>query len=52
MKLDESVIQNIMQTVGIRYDASWSEYIKQHLRSLDLVVKPGDSSQSTLVENK
>ena len=52
MKLDETVIDKILNDIGIVRDPSWVTYIRQNLYSLDLIIKPGDSSQGTLVENK
>jgi len=67
VKLDKSIIDKLTevpaQTLRDCYrdsiDKDASEYLAfvywellSKLKELDLIVKPGDSSQSTLVENK
>lgn len=56
MKLDESVINKILtEACWKEYDDNWDEHqntLREYLEILDLVIKPGDSSQGTLVENK
>ena len=56
MKLDESIIDKIEKIVYDSLDAYepvlYEQVFRNRLRSLDLVIKPGDSSQGTLVENK
>lgn len=49
MKLDENVIDIIID--DIIGEINEREF-RKFLRKLDLVIKPGDSSQGTLVENK
>lgn len=54
MKLDESVIEYISQAVIQKMTQTGQLSIstfQQQLEKLDLVVKPGDSSQSLLVTN-
>lgn len=51
MKLDKVILDKIMNLAdGGSYDFDWFA-LKQYLENLDLVIKLGDSSQSTLVEN-
>lgn len=58
MKLDESVIDKILKLVDEGLDAyepffnDEEKDIREPLRKLNLVFKPGDSSQSVLVENR
>jgi hypothetical protein len=57
MKLDNSVIYAIVDSVLEGIEKSGRPRfvllrLKKQLKELDLVVKPGDSSQSVLVENK
>lgn len=53
MKLDESAIKDIMRTaIRVYKDEMSSVEFWEYLHELDLVFKPGDSSQSVLVENK
>ena len=58
MKLDESVVKKIMADFFHNfYHGQWgrrtsSEQMRKSLETLDLVIKSGDSSQGTLVENK
>jgi hypothetical protein len=47
MKLDETVITQIMGTLGLE----GIHALYRYLYNLDLTIKPADSSQSTLVEN-
>lgn len=55
MKLDENMIEKIVDEVSV-YDFERSyigarQQIRKFLSNLDLVIKSGDSSQGTLVEN-
>ena len=55
MKLDQSVINQIKYHVACHAQLAANLEFKdlfQYLQNLDLVIKPGDSSQSTLTENK
>lgn len=49
MKLDEQVIDEIIDEIW-RYETSYRDAVN-FLKSLNLVFKSGDSSQSTLVES-
>ena len=53
MKLDQSVIDRLVRLLPIPSDQEGARgHTKYILEHLDLVFKPGDSSQSILVENK
>ncbi len=52
MKLDESVVASIIGHVDGAMGAVAYLTLREKLKSLDLVFKPRDSSQSVLVENK
>lgn len=51
MKLDKAIFTKVVSLADLgAYDNDWWA-LKHYLKDLDLVVKPGDSSQGTLVEN-
>ena len=56
MKLDETIVQAIVKSMKENYvvfrEIEEAQRFVNFLREIDLVVKPGDSSQSVLVENK
>lgn len=53
MKLDKSVIRAIESIAWECTDrAGDPDQLEEFLKNLDLVFKPGDASQSVLVENK
>lgn len=49
MKLDESVVEKIIEN-GIVGSCPDLDLLRDELRKLDLVVKPGDYSQSFLID--
>lgn len=55
MKLDQSIVDKLMLQMYDILEPGWtrsgSQIIRERLQSLDLVIKPGDSNQETLVEN-
>lgn len=57
MKLDQSVVGQIKKLIAAAPTRSLAVNLEfkdlfKYLENLDLVIKPGDSSQGTLVENK
>lgn len=52
MKLDKSVVEKIMEHYGRCAEYDLPPEFENFLKTLDLVFKPGDSSQATLVESE